>query len=203
MVKISNQTEEHLTGFLESLQVIRRDTFDDLKDEIPDLVDKQYVMRLVIDNIGLESFKDTFDEYQVYIKSGLFTKDEIVSFCYDSSKQFEQVFDYVFIPKLQFDNLEINEYFDLLEFVHYNCLDFLILIFSSLSDKIDNNTDFHVLIDVEQKQIEKLINLYSKTVTNKLISNFLLSYQNVIDWFKKKVASYSNEIKIEIFYNKK
>ncbi len=144
----------------------------------------QYDISEIIDSIGTSNFKEIYLNFINIIKGLTLPKQRDVG--ERITEKIAKIYEYEFAPKLELDNqLTLNDLYEFLEFIHYDCLSFLSDVWKFLKVELRG-------LDIEEYGIKNSMKIISEIEDqlesrdlNELITIFLRTYykDGIIKWF--------------------
>ena len=160
----------------------------DLNGELIDYAKKSADFLEIINRIGEEDFKEIYFNLKHNIISS--SIEEQKNLCREILKKISEVYDYTPNEKLNFDNIiVIKEIYDFIEFLEFDYIDFMGLLFKSFDlQKLKKDHDT-VVEDNSEKLMDKIDSILKITNYSLLINNFLRTNNrdNLISFIKEKL----------------
>lgn len=131
----------------------------------------------ILDNIGEDGFKFIYDNTIQNIS--LHSIDKQIDFCYNIINKITEVYDFIFIKKIEISEEDINSIYELLKFIEYDNINFLSDLLKDYSFDIENSKDFinkkwneihRKILDIEYSGF---VSDFLKTNTKENIVNFI------------------------------
>lgn len=159
----------------------------------------------ILDELGTSEFKSTWLILSKDIKTRSLKEQR--EFIRQISDKIFEIYDYEFPIKIDLDTeYDLNNFYDFLQFLEYDNIDFINKVWKLLGPKNLINFDIEKFCNEnEQKiinEIEEQVNIYKQS---KLIFIFLRTYykEKMIEWFIKHTKKNKLEITINLLEGEK
>ncbi len=158
---------------------------DEEELNIEDDASRSYDFLEIIDSIKTNKFKENYLISITEVK--LLSFDEQLKFCNDLLLKFEEKFDFTFPQKIEFNNKsDLNEFYNFLEFIHFNYIEFFGMLWIHLGKDI-KNVNINEVINNNFNRIDLFINKKIDSLFyNKFINLFLRTYDKLNNFLIEK-----------------
>lgn len=174
MIK-ENSSLKNLIYYSNSLQELEED-----EEEIERTIENaEFISDTIeiLDNIGEDGFKFIYDNTIQNISSH--STDKQIDFCYNILDKITEVYNFIFMKKIEISEEDINSIYELLRFIEYDNVNFLSDLLKDYSFDIENSKYFinNNWIEIQRKILDReysgFISDFLKTNTKENIVNFI------------------------------